>query len=220
MEQLERCSVAQSAECTQIAVKKCTKCKIEKPATTDFFAKASRRKDGLQCWCKSCKSERYQKEKDKVKNRTREWAKNNKDRYDKYREDNRDRYRELKRNNSKKHRIKIEERRKEKYRLDENLRKMASKRATEWARNNRALVNHRQQERNAKKLMATPPWYKDEIDEIAEIYKKAHEIGAQVDHIVPLQSDIVCGLHCICNMQILSKEDNASKGNRWWPDMP
>jgi len=63
MEQLERCSVAQSAECTQIAVKKCTKCKIEKPATTDFFAKAKRCKDGLQFWCKACKSECYQKEK-------------------------------------------------------------------------------------------------------------------------------------------------------------
>ena len=58
------------------------------------------------------------------------------------------------------------------------------------------------------------------LSDVARIYKKAHELGAQVDHIVPLQSDIVCGLHCICNMQILSKKENASKGNRWWPDMP
>lgn len=46
MEQLEQCSVAQSAECTQIAVKKCTKCKIEKPATTDFFCKG----EEMQGW--------------------------------------------------------------------------------------------------------------------------------------------------------------------------
>lgn len=35
-------------------MKTCTKCRIEKPAIE--FAKNSRKKDGLQDWCKSCKN--------------------------------------------------------------------------------------------------------------------------------------------------------------------
>lgn len=42
----------------------------------------------------------------------------------------------------------------------------------------------------------------------------------EVDHIVPIKSDIVCGLHCIDNFQLMTREDNARKGNRFWPDMP
>lgn len=47
------------------------------------------------------------------------------------------------------------------------------------------------------------------------------ETGIQhsVDHIVPLQHPMVCGLHCPDNMRIIPLVDNQSKGNNWWPDM-
>lgn len=41
-----------------------------------------------------------------------------------------------------------------------------------------------------------------------------------VDHIVPLQSRIVCGFHTEQNLQVLPASDNLRKNNRHWPDMP
>lgn len=56
--------------------------------------------------------------------------------------------------------------------------------------------------------------------EITEFYKKAKKTGLEVDHIIPIRSDLACGLHCIDNFQLLTRSENASKGNRYWPDMP
>jgi hypothetical protein len=35
-----------------------------------------------------------------------------------------------------------------------------------------------------------------------------------VDHIVPLKSPTVCGLHCEANLRVLQKTDNLKKGNK------
>jgi hypothetical protein len=76
--------------------------------------------------------------------------------------------------------------------------------------------------RKAHQLQATPSWA--DKKSIAGIYYLAtlfNDTGIKlhVDHIVPLQSDVVCGLHCEANLQLLPASDNISKSNRWWPDM-
>lgn len=71
--------------------------------------------------------------------------------------------------------------------------------------------------RRATKLQATPAWADQTA--IARLYALAVATGLEVDHIVPLQSDLVCGLHCAANLQLLPRKENISKGNRWWPQM-
>lgn len=78
--------------------------------------------------------------------------------------------------------------------------------------------------RVARKKCATPPWANK--SKIQLFYKKAARlteatgIPHHVDHIVPLQSKLVCGLHVEHNLEILLGSENQSKSNRWWPDGP
>lgn len=60
-------------------MKTCTKCGVEKPATTEMFAKNSRKKDGLQCHCKVCQAEYRSTHKKEILETSREYYKNNKD---------------------------------------------------------------------------------------------------------------------------------------------
>lgn len=96
-------------------------------------------------------------------------------------------------------------------------------RIAEWAKKNASKVNAKCAKRNAFKAAAIPGWANH--DAIVAVYAEAErlrrETGAryEVDHIVPLQSKIVCGLHWEGNLQILLKAENISKLNRRWPGM-
>lgn len=72
--------------------------------------------------------------------------------------------------------------------------------------------------RRAARLQAVPVWANQQ--KIAAIYAEAAAKGMHVDHVVPLQSKLVCGLHVEHNLQLLPGSENCSKSNRYWPEMP
>lgn len=69
-----------------------------------------------------------------------------------------------------------------------------------------------------------PPWANTKT--IKQVYLAARKLtertGVQyvVDHIVPLKHPLVSGLHVESNLWPITKDANARKSNRYWPDMP
>jgi len=113
-----------------------------------------------------------------------------------------------------------------KYRATEEGRATANEAAYAWARNNPERASANKQRYQAKKLRALPKWAKsaEETAEIDAFYLEAHVLtkldGIQrhVDHIIPIRGVNVSGLHCADNLQILTKSENSSKGNRFSQD--
>lgn len=75
--------------------------------------------------------------------------------------------------------------------------------------------------RRAQKLLATPQWLtKQDYIDIEQFYIDAKEHAwlseepLHVDHIVPLVSKVVCGLHVPWNLQILLQSINCKKNNK------
>src|ERR1039458_7163776 len=72
----------------------------------------------------------------------------------------------------------------------------------QWRKDNPGKDPAYKQIRKAVKLRAIPKWA--DLKVIKKIYAKAAKLKKTVDHIVPLQSKIVSGLHCEFNLQLLS----------------
>lgn len=176
--------------------------------------------------CVTCVSERDKKysERDDIKERKSLYNKSYyKDNYDTIRQqsrqwviDNNDRYRETQK----------------RYALENSKRKTIK--AKEWRIQNpdkykesikRYVLDHKAERiaaanaRKACKLQRTPSW--SDLSKIREIYKecsvisKSTGIPHHVDHIVPLQGKLVCGLHVPNNLQILPAGENLKKHNKF-----
>jgi 5-methylcytosine-specific restriction endonuclease McrA len=90
-----------------------------------------------------------------------------------------------------------------------------------WKQNNMVQVRADTKARRRKHRQATPPWLtRRQKSEIRQLYQIAITMtkttGEQyvVDHIVPLRSDVVCGLHVPWNLRVMTQEENLKKSNK------
>lgn len=180
-------------------MKTCTLCNESKEETRFFVRKAS--KDSLSPRCKPCDT--AAKKQWRIDNKAR-YQKSNKDYHEVNKESNNLRTAEWRKSN------------REKF-----LQSMKN-----WRDKNKARQGQHGMAYNAGKLNATPSWLTEkQRNEMVDVYKERVELNElhgsnsyHVDHIVPLQGKNVCGLHVPWNLQILSKSENISKGNRDYPD--
>lgn len=84
-----------------------------------------------------------------------------------------------------------------------------------WRKASCAACNTFTARRRAAKLNATPAWA--DLEAIKDVYLEADYQQLDVDHIIPLQSKLVCGLHVWGNLQLLTKNENSKKGNKFSP---
>lgn len=204
-------------------MKRCTSCMAEKPLT-DFYRY---RNGSVRPACKKCANAqcRHYREKniDAVREADRRWREQNQDRH---RAASRRRYHE----NKPQHTAQVAEwvaRNPEKVRAakrkyyENNKEKVltsariSSKKYPERRRNQVAKYR-------AQKANATPKWLNaDDLSAISECYRTASDLAylfgenVHVDHILPIKSPSVCGLHVPWNLRVVPALVNWSKNNRW-----
>ena len=90
-----------------------------------------------------------------------------------------------------------------------------------WSKNNRAKANAKRTRRRVAKLNRMLKWGKLHLKPEIDIWYKRAQLATifmeelyEVDHIEPLQGKNVSGLHVPWNLTLLTKKENASKGNR------
>jgi hypothetical protein len=94
-----------------------------------------------------------------------------------------------------------------------------------WKARNVDQVKADTTNRRRRHREATPKWLtRAQKGEMREIYRIAITMtkttGEQyvVDHIVPLRSDVVCGLHVPWNLRVVTAAENTAKSNKLLQD--
>jgi hypothetical protein len=212
----------------EIKTQVCTKCGLEKPLSEYSFRNDTQkhRRD-----CKGCMRSRnkkyYRANPEKILAQNKAWQKANREKYNAilkaWAKANPEKIKACKKkwaeNNVEKikaYRKKWAENNVEKARAKKkawakaNAEKVKAMRKA-WQKNNPKKVRANTAKRKATKLQATPAWA--DLKKIEEIYLNCPP-GYHVDHIFPLKSDKMCGLHVENNLQYLPAKENISKGNR------
>ena len=90
-----------------------------------------------------------------------------------------------------------------------------------WNDQNVDLIRAKTKNRRRKHRNATPPWLtRRQKTEMRSMYQIAitmtQTTGEQyvVDHIYPLRSEAVCGLHVPWNLRVITQEENLKKSNK------
>ena len=220
--------------------KRCTKCGEAKPLTEFYFKRERRTYFGA---CKLCclARERQRKEESpereamrRAKYRTKhqerlkvwfaDWYQRNRDkvaersRAYRSREDVRARERERAARYYAARRDEIQAKRKARLEARPDVKAALTEYGKRYAVENRVKFAAKRAKRRAAELRATPSWA--DAAAIRRVYALAARLtlttGVRhvVDHIIPLQSKFVCGLHCERNLQVIPEKQNLEKFNK------
>ena len=209
-------------------MKRCSKCKEKKPLDA-FGPWNTSGKMRLQSYCKTCSRKYYFENRVRISAQNRIYAAKHKQEIAKYHEryvvDNRDRLKARAGITGPKWRAankaRINARRKE---WEKNNQKKARALRASWQKQYPEKVRAFAMQHRASQLRAIPRWANEFL--ISEIYdlavRRTKLLGTEweVDHIVPLQSPLVCGLHTEQNLRVVPRTVNRTKSNVVWPDMP
>ena len=190
------------------------------------FPRSPNYKDGLSSTCRSCVTKRTKRwradNREEVNATKRAWSAKNPGapaaHGRKYREANKDKCRASTARWESMNPEKKEAGRK-RWRVSnpEKYKAVVASAGKKWRRGNPGVVNAKTAKRRAALRHATPAWA--DLCAIRKIYIEAaglsRETGIshEVDHIVPLQSPKVCGLHAEQNLQIIYATANRKKHN-------
>lgn len=99
-----------------------------------------------------------------------------------------------------------------KYIYCKSNREKCNKASRDHYRLNKEKYIARNAKRRAIEIQAIPLWA--DLEKIEMFYINRPE-GYHVDHIIPLNNALVCGLHVLDNLQYLTKTDNLKKSNKF-----
>ena len=210
----ERYKKRRPDEITTPEEKKCSVCAKILPASKFGIMLTS--KDGLRSYCKACDANKTKEWVNKTPERiekrrieSKQWRINNPERFKanqkKWLEQNYEKVLQYTNANTRRYRKLFPERYIE-----------ARKRVTESGKG--AAYKKK---RDAKKRNALPPWLNE--SDLYPLYQLAQDLSKdsgekwEVDHIDPLQSDLICGLHTFENLEVIKAKDNRIKGNKFIP---
>jgi len=189
------------------SVKTCTKCENTLVLSAFYLIHRKGRKPSYRSACKKClvaiSNELQKATPEKNRGKAKKWREANPEKHKEtwmaYRERN------------------IETMRKRCLDWRHKNKEFANKLSAEWAKNNPAKTAAQAAKRRSALLNATPSWVN--FDEIQIEYDLANwcsnVMGEKyhVDHIVPLQSKLVCGLHVHNNLRVIPASVNLTKSN-------
>jgi len=185
---------------TEGRVLRCKACKLLR----DAARKATYRAENNDEW-QVKRKEYYENNKESIMERIKGWCSENKEKVKEYRKTTARNCSERIKVNSKKYYQQNQEKMRESNRL--------------WNKNNRPRRKAIAAKYRAASLQASVPWANQEA--IASVYKECLEVSRitgilhHVDHIVPLQGKLVCGLHNEFNLGIIPAKENLTKSNKF-----